>query len=414
MGSSGPSRDDIASVLKDLSPGMLEARALARRLKRIVSEMGEGISETLYRRASEAARQGNHHLILADSNNDRVLGMLLRQGPPATPSRMTRPDIGLPGNPRQLRDAWENLSSSDRSELFHLDTFLGNRGGIPTADRDFYNRRNLDALLRQAQEANDRPRVENYAGIKAILDEPGLFLTHIDNEGGLAFSRGNPDFSRNNAILLQPAHRPEFVLSYARSITGQLQQVARLVAPNSSTAVSYWGGYNQPESMVQAIFPQPAQDGAAGVRDYHEGLRASHEGGSAHTTTVGHSYGSVLAAESAGRGATLHTDDVVFMGSWGTGADHVGDLRLAGISRENNGDHVFATIASSDFVQLMPDTHGRLPTDPGFGATVFGSTPLIPEHWNQWDHSAEAYLHSDNPASRNIGLIIAGHGSLVA
>lgn len=190
MGSSGPSRDDIASVLKDLSPGILEARALARRLKRIVSEMGEGISETLYRRASEAARQGNHHLILADSNNDRVLGMLLRQGSPATPSRMTRPDIGLPGNPRQLRDAWENLSSSDRSELFHLDPFLGNRGGIPAVDRDFYNRRNLDALIRQAQESNDRQRVENYSGIKEVLDEPGIFLTHIDNDGGAGVLAG--------------------------------------------------------------------------------------------------------------------------------------------------------------------------------------------------------------------------------
>ncbi|MGW5385180.1 alpha/beta hydrolase [Nocardia sp. NPDC003963] len=414
MDSSGPSRHDIASVLQNLSPGILEARALARRLEHIVLEMGEGISETLYRRAGEAALRGNHHIILAQSNNDGVLRELLRHEPLAATSRTARPDIGLPGNPRQLRDAWEDLSASDRSDLFHADPFLGNRNGIPTADRDFYNRRNLEVLLQRARDANDYPGANKYAGIKAIVDEPGIFLTHIDTDGGLAFSRNNPDFSRNTAVLLQPAQRPEYVLAYAKSTVDQLQQVARRSAPNSSTAVSYWGGYRQPESMVQAMFPQSARDGAAGARDYHEGLRATQEGASGHITTIGHSYGSVLAAESAGRGAMLHTDDVVFIGSWGTGANNVGDLTLAGVPRENNSEHVFAAISSSDYIQLMPETHGRLPTDPEFGARVFDSTPLIPGSWNVLDHSSEAYLHSQNPAAGNIGLIVTGYGHLVS
>jgi hypothetical protein len=376
--------------------------------------MGEGISEALYRRTRDAVVRGNHEFILADPDNDRVLRELLRQETPVAASGPPRPDIGLPGDPRRLREVWEDLSSSDRAELFHLDPFLGNRDGIPTADRDIYTRRALDGLLERARGANDHTRAAAYAKIKRMLDDPGLYLTYIDNDGGLAFSRGNPDFSRNTAVLLQPAQRPHRVLNYASSTVEQFHQLALRTAPNSGTAVSYWGVYNQPHSMLQAMFPQFAQDGAARVRDYHEGLRATHEGPSAHITTIGHSYGSVLAGHSAGYGETLNTDAVVSMGSWGMGADHVGELSLTGVSPERTGERVFSTISPTDFVQLMPDTHGRLPTDRDFDATVFASTPRFAGQWNPVDHSMEAYLHSGNPASGNIGLIITGYGDLVA
>ncbi|WP_280433858.1 alpha/beta hydrolase [Nocardia carnea] len=419
MGGSGPDRHDIDTLLQNLSPGILQARTLARRLEQIILDMGDGISEALYRRARDAVVRGNQEFIIADADNERVLRQLMRQGPPVTASAPNRPDIGLPGDPRPLRNMWENLSFSDREELFRLDPFLGNRNGIPQADRDFYNRRTLDALLAQARQSNDGTRAENYTGIARMLDESGagpsrFYLTHLDNDGGLAFSLDNPDFADNTAVLLQPAHQPGRALDYARSTVEQLRQVALRAAPNSRTSVSFWGAYDQPESMVQSMFPQFAQDGAARVREYHEGLRATHEGAPAHTATIGHSYGSVLAGHSAGHGSTLDTDDLVFMGSWGTGANHVSQLRLAGVSPERTGEHVFATIATSDYVQLMPGTHGPLPTDRAFGATAFDSSSRFSGFWNPLDHAAESYLHSANPASGNIGLVITGHGDLVA
>jgi hypothetical protein len=110
MDRSGPGVDWL---LADLSPGVLQARLLARRLDRIVQEMGEGISEALYRRTRDAVVRGNHEFILADPDNDRVLRELLRQETPVAASGPPRPDIGLPGDPRRLREVWEDLCSSE-------------------------------------------------------------------------------------------------------------------------------------------------------------------------------------------------------------------------------------------------------------------------------------------------------------
>jgi hypothetical protein len=102
--------------------------------------------------------------------------------------------------------------------------------------------------------------------------------------------------------------------------------------------------------MLQSMFPQFAPEGAARVRDFHEGLRATHEGAPAHTTTIGHSYASVRAGHAAGNGSALNTDDVLFIGSWGTGAGHVDELSLTGVPREQTRDHFHAVINSSDYV----------------------------------------------------------------
>ncbi|MGW1741601.1 alpha/beta hydrolase [Nocardia sp. NPDC001965] len=243
--------------------------------------------------------------------------------------------------------------------------------------------------------------------------QPRVYLSHLDADGGLAFSYDNPDFADNHAVLLKPLVHDDEELGYARPTMQQLRQLALLAAPGDRTAVTYWGAYDQPRSILQSMFPQFAQDGAAGVREFHEGLRATHERASAHTTTIGHSYGGVLAGH-AGRGGALDTDSVLLLGSWGTGVNRAAELRLTGVAPERTGEHVFATMASSDFTRLMPDTHGVLPTDRAFGATVFDSVSSIPDQWNIYDHTAEAYLHSANSASANVGRVITGRGDLVS
>lgn len=414
---SGP--DDFDSFLQERHPAIFSARMLAQRLEGIIRDAGEGISETLYRRTRDAVLRGNHEFITADMDNGRVLRQLMRQGPSVPVAGPTRPEIGLPGDPRRLRESWEDLSASDRIELFRMDPFLGNRDGIPNADRDLYNRRNLDNLIRQAQDNEDYQRVEVYNGLKHMLEDSGsgqprLYLSYLDEDGKMAFSLDDPDHSDNTAVLLRPAGHNGDEFGYAKPTMEQLRQLALVTAPGSRTSVSFWGAYQQPQSMVQAIFPQFAQDGAAGVRAYHEGLRATHEGSSAHITTIGHSYASVLAGHSAGDGGALNTDDIVFMGSWGTGVGHSSELRLTGVEPENGGEHVFSTISASDHVHLMPGTHGPEPSDQDFGARVFESESIIPGSYNAYDHDADAYLYSANPASGNIGLIIAGHGDLVS
>lgn len=410
---SGPG--EIDAFLEANHPGILQARLIAQRLDAVVQEMGRGISDSLYRRTRDAVLRGNEQFITAERDNARLLRALLEQGPRLAPIRAAVPSIGLPHHPRQLREAWSSLSISDREELFRRDRFLGNRNGIPHADRDFYNRRNLiDLKARAGNSAED----ENYAEIMKLLDGSGpddqFYLSYLDGNGRIAISLDNPDLADNTVVLLQPAGRGLNQLPYAVPTARQLRDLAVLAAPRHRTAVTYWGDYDQPQSMTQAMFPAFAQDGAVRAREYHEGLRATHERGGAHTTTIGHSYGSVLAGHTAGHGATLDTDSILFLGSWGTGVNHVGDLRLTGVAPERTAERVFATITDSDFVQLMPGTHGPQPTSSDFGATVLKSTSILPGHFNHWDHMAEAYMRSENPASGNIGRIITGRGDLVS
>lgn len=411
---SGPS--EIDAFLEANHPGILQARLIAQRLDRVVQEMGRGISDSLYRRTRDAVLRGNEQFITAERDNERLLRALWEQGPLLTPSRPPMPDIGLPRDPRQLRELWSGLSGPDREELFRRDPFLGNRNGIPHADRDFYNRRNLiDLKARAGNLAED----ENFAEVMKLLrgsdgEEPRFYLSYLDGNGRIAISLDDPDLADNTVVLLQPAGRGLNQLPYAVPTARQLRDLAVLAAPRRRTAVTYWGDYDQPQSMTQAMFPAFAQDGAARAREYHEGLRATHERGGAYTTTIGHSYASVLAGHTAGHGATLDTDSVLFLGSWGTGVNHVGDLRLTGVAPERTAERVFATITDSDFVQLMPGTHGPQPTGSDFGATALESTSVLPGQFNHWDHMAEVYLRSENPASGNIGHIITGRGDLVS
>jgi hypothetical protein len=408
----------LGSLSREMNRNVLAANVLARRLDSIIREMGEGISETLYRRARDMVQRGNEHLITEDSNNSRIIRELLRQESPIGGSAPRFRDIGIPEDPRDLHALWSGLSRSDREALFREDPFLGNRDGIPQADRDVYNRRNLENLRQGAllEYGRDRKRAAFYDAMHSMLGERGgpMYLSYLDENGNFAFSRGNPDFADNAVVLLNPVNEGE-PFRYADETLGQIGRAARLVDPNAHTSVTLWGASGSPHSVLEAIFPHSAADGAPLVRKYHEGLRVTHEGTPSHTTTIGHSYSGVLAGHAAGHGAGLNTDELVFVGSWGTGANHVGELNLSGVAPERTAEHVFATMAPRDSIQLMPDTHGPMPTDPAFGATIFssGSSPSD-LRWNPDDHFATNYLNSSNPAYTNIGLIVTGRGDLVA
>lgn len=386
-------------------------------------EMGEGISETLYRRTLNAVIRGNYDFIISDKDTTRVLRELLKQEPIELPPRFTPARIRFPvrlsDDPYQLRERWGQLSESRKEKLFLRDPFLGNRDGIPQADRDRYNRRNLENLLKQARDSGDDKRSNYLARVKRIIENPReggppIYLSYLDNEGRIAFSMDNPDFSDNNVVLLKPAVPSFDDFEYSVPTAEMLRNLAQLTDPNARTSVTYWGGYDQPQSMVQAIFPHFAREGADRVRAYHEGLRATHEGPPAHTTTVGHSYGSVLLGHAAGHGATLNTDALLFMGSWGTGVNHVSELSISGVAPENMGKYAYDIFSAGDHVQTMPDTHGLRPGHPEFGATKLDPPSGLGGIINRFEHNSSFYLDSSSPASGNIGLIITGHGDMIS
>jgi hypothetical protein len=71
----------------------------------------------------------------------------------------TRPDVlealskPLPDDPKQFHDLWEKLTPEEKDVLYQRDHSIGNHNGMPTADRDYYNRLTLDDDLKQAQAA---------------------------------------------------------------------------------------------------------------------------------------------------------------------------------------------------------------------------------------------------------------------
>ncbi|MEV0363895.1 alpha/beta hydrolase [Nocardia fusca] len=402
-----------------LHSGIFRANILARRLEAVIREAGEGISEKLYRSTRDAILRGEQHYISADADNSRIIRDAWDYELPLVGATRRYPDIGLPENPRELNEIWSGLSRSERADLFHADPFIGNRDGIPHVDRDIYNRRTLQNLWERARANGDYRREKVYDEITKMLytrehGQPPFYLSYIDDNHRFAFSLDDPDHADHVAVLLNPAG-PADPVGYADETMRQLRQAALVVDPRAKTSVTLWGAYDHPRSMVQAVFPQNAQDGAALARSYHEGLRVTHEGTPSHNTTIGHSYSGVLAGHSAGHGAVLDTDDLAFIGCWGTGVNDVGDLRLAGVPSGNTAEHVFATMAPRDSVQLMPNTHGPPPTHPEFGATAFTSGSAPGDYrWNPADHFASNYLDSSNPASRNLGLIITGRGDLVS
>ncbi|MFC9434763.1 alpha/beta hydrolase [Nocardia sp. NPDC057030] len=332
-----------------------------------------------------------------------------------------RPNLVVSEDPRRLHEFWSTLSEPEKKDLFHADPFIGNRDGIPQIDRDRYNRQNLRALRTRAEMCGDLEGLNIYNKIADMIGSSGeglppYYLSYIDDELRFAYAFGNPDTADNIAIVLWPAARVRDGVRYAGLTLKQIRQAALSVDPQNETSVVLWGNYNQPRSMPEAIYPHMAENGAERVRQYHEGLRVTHQGQSSRNTTIGHSYGGVLAGHSAGGGNILDTDNLVFIGSSGAGVQGVADLRLTGVSPEDIGNHVFATMARHDSVQLMPDTHGVSPVARSFGATVFGTDSTRSEYrggWNPSDHDAKVYFGSGNRSLHNIGLIVTGHGHLI-
>lgn len=56
----------------------------------------------------------------------------------------------MPTDPTKLREFWDGLSASDKDALFQHDPSIGNLNGLPSADRDRFNRANVDNQITAA------------------------------------------------------------------------------------------------------------------------------------------------------------------------------------------------------------------------------------------------------------------------
>jgi pimeloyl-ACP methyl ester carboxylesterase len=361
--------------------------------------------------------------------------------PAANDATVAAAATAIPGRdtaPAEVKKWWDGLSPAQQeSLLFTHPNQLGQLDGLPSVIRDRANRARmadekgrlqaekeyLDSLggARTSEESDRLNAINNsLRGIDAIEQrlyhakpgqQPALLLGFDSSGNGRAIvAMGNPDTAANVATYV-----PGTGASLG-GVNGDLQRSdsmvqAAKIAGSPSTAVITWVGYDAPRD----IFPDAAEDKWAdgakqNLNRFQDGLRASHEGAPAHTTVIGHSYGTTVVGHAA-RDGNLNADDVVFVASPGVGVTHADQLHLNGVPSDQVGQHVHATVAQHDPIQLVAGIHGPSPTGLSFGGTTFESNPGEAGPWYElgWNGAVHSrYWDDGNKALVNMGRIIAG------
>jgi hypothetical protein len=335
--------------------------------------------------------------------------------------------------PTAVRTWWESLTAAQRAELvMTVPELLGNRDGIPVADRDIANRTMLAADLRRVELVADRNRVST----SEIASQPEAFgLSSIDmirysnaievnagltgsapnaagaaaylmvyrpemfgGQGRAAIATGDPDRATHTAVVV-PGTGSSVAAGWLRNrdsirLSAEIRRATGSSGAGSTgsgpagISVVAWMGYDAPDSMADPRVARPgmARAGAALLAADVNALKVTGAKAS-HVTVIGHSYGSTAVADAAA-GYGMAADDVVLIGSPGTDlARTAADFRLPDTGR------VYVGAASTDPVTFLAGLTGDNPAtvpadslglgaDPavdGFGATRFKAEVANPD-----------------------------------
>lgn len=335
-------------------------------------------------------------------------------------------------SPVEVKQWWDSLSPMEQeSLLFTRSSELGMLDGIPAEIRDRANRfqlveerAELDAQKQRLETLPSRTREqeleltsinEKLGGLHTIekrLTSPQsgqqqAYLLGIDSSGnGRAIvAIGNPDTAANVATFVPGTGAR---LGTCGTDIGRSDSMvdAAEQAGSPSTASITWIGYDAPQDLVDAADEDYAQNARQDLDRFQDGLRATHEGTPSHNTVIGHSYGSTVIGHTA-RDMNINADDVVFVGSPGTGVSRAEDLNLPP-------ENVHSTVAKHDVIQVTNvfkepfDVHGPDPAGPMFGGNVFTSDPGT-SSWTGYSTEAHSqYWDRENQSLDNMGRIIAG------
>ncbi|MFB6568384.1 alpha/beta hydrolase [Streptomyces noursei] len=338
-------------------------------------------------------------------------------------------------DPKKVRDWWNGLSDEEKDEQLALNpSVIGNLDGIPAKTRDKANRVNLDRLIAMYPEPVPDDVKERHDGFKAVRKrladdewkepEPLLLGISPEGQGRAILSYGNPDTADNVA-----AYVPGLGTTVA-DVGGEDGDRAKDVWKSANdadnqhkTASIVWLGYDAPQDEEVAE-PDRGKRGGADFGTFLDGIQATHQGDRPHVTAIGHSYGSFTVGQAAQREGGIPADDIVLVGSPGTGAQRAEQLGVGA-------GHVWVGAADSDPVthapsnyELIPggaiahimDPHelhfGQDPSSEEFGGNRFTVDPGLPwsSHSNYFDN-AEG---SDGESLRNMGRIVTDHPEKVS
>jgi hypothetical protein len=327
-----------------------------------------------------------HRALALAEGSDRSAAVRLGSFAPAAPVGTAPSPPG--GAPATVNAWWNGLPPAQRRALVDdRPELVGNLDGVPAVDRDLANRARLTRLLAD-------PGTPHRAALLAIRDrlsQPGqayLLGLSTDGSGRAIVALGDPD-TADNVVTSVPGlgGRLDHVADELARIDN-LNDAAWRAAPDRSTSVVAWLGYDAPDTLLQAAGKGRATGAEPALHRFQAGLRATHQGARSHNTVVGLSYGSTVVGMT-GHALGLDADDVVLIGSPGVGVDHAGDLGL-------DPAHVWASTAGHDVINAAADPRwpglpplvrplvgdhtdhlwfGPSPSSPAFGGHVFASAP---------------------------------------
>ncbi|QIK07810.1 hypothetical protein G7Z12_18910 [Streptomyces sp. ID38640] len=339
-------------------------------------------------------------------------------------------------DPKKVRDWWNGLSEEEREEQMALNpSVIGNLDGIPAKTRDKANRVNLDRLIDMYPPGTQLPAgvARQHAGFELIRTrlerdagkepEPLLLGIGPEGQGRAILSYGDPDTADNVAAYVPGLN------TQLKDVGGEDGDRARNVWDSAKdadgskkTASIVWLGYDAPqagpdrysESDLSITGEERGKQGGVAYGQFLDGIQATHQGDRPHVTAIGHSYGSFTVGQAAQREGGIPADDIVLVGSPGTGAQRAEQLGVGA-------DHVWVGSAENDPVTHTPsewerdfgiaghlvDPHelhfGQDPASEEFGGHRFGVADgnLASSHSNY-------FKEEGGPSLSNIGKIVAG------
>ncbi|WP_327368914.1 alpha/beta hydrolase [Streptomyces sp. NBC_01217] len=354
----------------------------------------------------------------------------------------------------QRKDWWDGLTQQQRDQYLELSPDrIGNLDGIPAADRDAANRRNLPELMSKLEGKTDSKSKDQLAGLREIdrqLKEgssPPMYLLGISDEGnGRAIvSFGNPDTSKNVSAYV-PGLNTSLDEEFAKNDLKRARDTAiGAQGYEQSTASIVWLGYDAPQTpdglrSLAVAGTGRAEKGGVAYSDFMGGIAATNQNKDPHITAIGHSYGSrTVGAATQRDGGIPGVDDIILVGSPGVGVDRAVDLGVGS-------GHVFVGAAANDPVTQLPSKtqaavgavgmilggpagayfagdladpgdddlwFGKDPASRAFGATRFPvapGQPLISTNGVSFDaHSNYFDPVRDAMSADGIALIVSGH-----
>ncbi|MER5638966.1 alpha/beta hydrolase [Kitasatospora sp. NPDC002227] len=314
------------------------------------------------------AHQGTAGLTLQQTATDRLAVSS------ATPDLLRRAVPGPDAAPADVHTWWASLTTVEQQRLLRTHPeLLGPLDGLPAAARDQANRANLTHLIadyrrRSRRSPDEQAKLDGFLALERRLADcagsrpPALLLAVGDEgQGRAVLSWGDPDTARHVS-----AYVPGLGTTLA-AIGGRdadrayhLWQAAQRTDPGSPTASLVWLGYDPPPGLdrlakrdlrpAEVLSDVRAEHGAPAYARFLAGLRAGHQGPQpAHVTALGHSYGSTTVGLAAQLPGGIAADELVLVGSPGTGADSVSRFTTAP-------GHVWVGDAENDPVSHLPST----------------------------------------------------------